>query len=82
MAQFAKRAAYYFSEINAIHPFRDGNGRTQREFVRQLAVRNGFGLDWSAVTRDQMYEASVKSFKLGDFSGLETILRGSLRAAG
>lgn len=82
LGQFAKRAAYYFGEINAIHPFRDGNGRTQREFFRQLALRNKFGLEWSAVTRDQMYEASVKSFKLDDFSGLETILRGALRATG
>src|SRR5271157_5123825 len=29
---FASRAAYYPSELNTIHPFRDGNGRTQREF--------------------------------------------------
>lgn len=36
-----KKLAYYFSEINALHPFREGNGRTQREFIRELAMHNG-----------------------------------------
>lgn len=33
---FASRAGYFLSEINAAHPFREGNGRTQREFIREL----------------------------------------------
>lgn len=39
---FAKKLAYYFSEINALHPFREGNGRSQREFVRVLALSNHY----------------------------------------
>ncbi len=39
-AQFCKRAAFYIGELNAIHPFCDGNRRTQCEFIRQLALRN------------------------------------------
>jgi cell filamentation protein len=35
---FASRAGYYMEEINAIHPFRDGNGRTQREFIREIEL--------------------------------------------
>ena len=38
----AKRLAYYLSELNVLHPFREGNGRTIREFIRQLALRNGY----------------------------------------
>ena len=38
---FTKRLAYYFSEINALHPFREGNGRSQREFIRSLALKMG-----------------------------------------
>ncbi|WP_422785056.1 Fic family protein [Ruminiclostridium hungatei] len=34
--KFSKKLAYYFSEINALHPFRKGNGRSQREFIREL----------------------------------------------
>lgn len=77
--KFAARAAHYLGELNAIHPFRDGNGRAQREFIRQLAQRSGHALDWSRVSRDQMYEASRLSFQHGDNSRLETVLRGALR---
>lgn len=33
-----KRLAYYLSEINAIHPFREGNGRAQRAFIEVMAI--------------------------------------------
>src|SRR5258708_23149258 len=38
LESFARRAGFYFGEINAIHPFRDGNGRGPREFIRQLGA--------------------------------------------
>ena len=37
--ELAKRLAYYLSELNVLHPFREGNGRTNREFIRQLALK-------------------------------------------
>ena len=67
---FAQRAAFYMGELNAIHPFRDGNGRTQREFIRELGVQAGFVIDWSKVTRQQMIAASRDCFATGDSSGL------------
>jgi cell filamentation protein len=76
--QFAGRAAYYMGELNAIHPFREGNGRTQREFIRQLALHNGFELDWSGTTRDQMMEASILSLRKGNGSLLADIIRAAL----
>jgi cell filamentation protein len=76
--QFAVRAAYYMGELNAIHPFREGNGRTQREFIRQLALHNGFELDWSMTTRDQMMEASILSLRKGNCSLLADIIRVAL----
>lgn len=72
--QFCTRAAFYLGELNAIHPFRDGNGRTQREFIRQLAMKSGYSLNWSRVTRAAMNEASHKSFQEADSSGLAIIL--------
>jgi cell filamentation protein len=62
---FASRAAYYLGELNAIHPFRDGNGRTQREFIRQLATGVGHRINWGRVTRTQMVEASIESHSRG-----------------
>lgn len=43
---FIDRLAYYFGEVNAIHPFREGKGRTQRTFFEQLAYDAGFTLAW------------------------------------
>ena len=74
---FAVRGAYYLGEINAVHPFREGNGRTQREFIRQLGVRNGFMPDWRRVTREEMIEASRRSLRV-DNAGLEQILKKAL----
>lgn len=64
-AAFAARAGFYLSEINAIHPFREGNGRTQREFVRELGAAAGYAIDWRNVTREQMTAASIESFLTG-----------------
>ncbi|WP_222849281.1 Fic family protein [Trebonia kvetii] len=39
---FTERLAYYLGEVDAIHPFRDGNGRAQRAFFEQLASDDGY----------------------------------------
>lgn len=78
---FARRAAHYLGELNAIHPFRDGNGRTQREFIRQLAARAGHLLEWRLVTRAAIYEASQRSFQRGDSTGLAEVIAQALAAA-
>jgi cell filamentation protein len=41
---FVSRLAYYLGEVNALHPFREGNGRAQRAFFGQLARDAGFTL--------------------------------------
>lgn len=58
----ARRLAFYFSEINALHPFRDGNGRAQREFIRELALYNGHKLLFAGVSEEQMLGASFGTF--------------------
>jgi cell filamentation protein len=71
---FAQRAAYYLGEINAIHPFREGNGRTQREFIRQLALNAGHVLSWSGFSKEENVTASILSHTRGDNSGLANII--------
>ncbi len=71
---FSIRAGYYLGELNAIHPFREGNGRTQQEFVRELALQAGHTLEWAHVTREQMCSTSKLSFERGDSSGLAAIV--------
>lgn len=56
------RLAYYLGEINVIHPFREGNGRTQRLFFELLAENAGYNVDFSQVSEREMIEASADSF--------------------
>lgn len=76
--QFVKRLAYHFSEINALHPFREGNGRTQREFIRELALYNHFAIDFSKVARQEMLDASVDAF-LCKYERMEALFDRCLR---
>lgn len=61
-ARFAQRAAYFVNEINAVHPFVEGNGRMQRTWLRQLSEHAGYALDLSRVTRRDWYQASERGF--------------------
>jgi cell filamentation protein len=65
-ALFAGRAAYYLGEVNAAHPFREGNGRTQREFIRELGLKAGHYIDWRATTIEEMTHASRSSHVTGE----------------
>ena len=70
---FSKKAAYYMSESNIIHPFREGNGRAIREFIRCLALKCGFILNWNAITNSEILEASISS--VNDISHLTKVIR-------
>jgi cell filamentation protein len=71
----AHRGAEILGQLNAVHPFREGNGRTEREFVRELARKNGYWLDWSRVPREDLYEASDVSFMRGENTLFEELLK-------
>lgn len=61
------RLAYYLGELNMIHPFREGNGRTQRIYIEQLCTNNGrFEIDFSEITKDEMLNASIQSAKFNN----------------
>lgn len=61
MQKFCDRLAYYAAEINVLHPFREGNGRATREFIRQLAQHNGYELQYSKMDSGLLKEAFIKS---------------------
>lgn len=71
--ELAKRLAYYLSELNVLHPFREGNGRTNREFIRQLALKNGYILNLKKVPPKQILKASIES--IVDNTKLEEIMQ-------
>lgn len=53
--------AYVMGELNIIHPFREGNGRSIREFIRLMAKRMGHDLNWGNVNKEELLEASILS---------------------
>lgn len=55
------KLAYYMAELNVLHPFREGNGRTIREFIRELALKNNYLLNLKKVEPDKFLNASIKS---------------------
>lgn len=74
---FAERAAYYLGELNALHPFREGNGRATRAFFAQLAEGAGHSLDWSRVSEVANREASIAAM-VGDHGPFAAMLRTAL----
>lgn len=68
----AKRLAYYMAELNVLHPFREGNGRTIREFTRQIAFNAGYILDTQSIDAKEILNACIKS--VVDSTDLENIL--------
>ncbi|MBB5062717.1 Fic family protein [Granulicella mallensis] len=73
--RFSLRAGHYLGEINAVHAFREGNGRAQREFIRNLALTAGHRLVWTGLTPDENNHASRISYATGDSSALTTLIR-------
>jgi len=71
--QFPPRAAHVLAEINAIHPFREGNGRTQLTFLALLADRAGHPLNLDRLDPDATLDAMIKSFR-GDEQPLVTVV--------
>ena len=70
---FVARLAHYMGEINATHPFREGNGRTQRVFCALLAEQAGYFIDFESVDQAQMYRVMIANFN-GNDKPLEALL--------
>jgi len=75
---FSSRVAYFLGEINALHPFREGNGRAQREFISHLAQANGYYIAWEKVLPSELLQASIESFR-GNTSKLSAIIKQNLQ---
>jgi cell filamentation protein len=61
------------AEVHAVHPFREGNGRTQRAFVGQLAGEAGYRVAWERLDPRRNVEASRASLR-GDNAALLEII--------
>lgn len=75
--QYVERLAHYYSEINVLHPFREGNGRTERVFFSQLVAEAGYRLAWERLDADENLRACIAAYE-GDESLLTVMLKGFL----
>jgi cell filamentation protein len=71
---FAAGAAHFLGELNAIHLFREGNGRAQTAFLAMLATEAGHPLDLSRLDPPAWMRAMVQSFYV-DTTLLEAEIR-------
>jgi cell filamentation protein len=61
--QFAERAAHFLATLNAIHPFREGNGRTQTAFLDLWGDRAGHPLALDRLIPEHFLAAMIQSFQ-------------------
>ena len=59
--QFIERLAVNFDNLNVLHPFREGNGRTQRLFWSVIARDAGWDIQWSQISAQENIDASVQA---------------------
>ena len=77
---FATKGAHLLGELNAIHAFREGNGRTQMAFFAMLAARAGHPLDLGLLEPAEFLDAMVAAFN-GNEKPLARQIRALLQAS-
>ena len=73
-ALLANRLADILDNINYLHPFREGNGRTQREFLRLLAMEKGLSLNLNPPDSVDVYERYMSGTIHGDVEQLAALI--------
>jgi cell filamentation protein len=71
---FAAKAAHFLAELNAIHPFREGDGRVQLSFLLLLAENAGHVLDLDRLDPESFMVAMIASFD-GEEGPLANLIR-------
>jgi cell filamentation protein len=70
----AKKLAEILDTVNFLHPFREGNGRTQREFLRSLALEKGFEMNLNPADNADVYERYMAGTVNGDMDILAALI--------
>lgn len=73
-ANLAEKLAELLDSINYLHPFREGNGRAQREFLRLLAQEKGLTLNLNPPDSKSVYERYMKGTIESDIQTLTELI--------
>ena len=72
--QIAEKLAEILDNVNYLHPFREGNGRTQREFVRLLALEKGYQLNLNPPDNKNVYDRYMQGTIESDVKTLSDLI--------
>jgi cell filamentation protein len=79
-SQVAEKLAEILDAVNYLHPFREGNGRTQREFLRVLSLEKGFQLNLNPADNPDIYGGYMAGTIDGDVNKLAKLILEIMRA--
>ena len=68
--KLAEKLAEILDNLNYLHPFREGNGRTQREFLRILALEKGLTLNLNPPDNKSIYDQYMQGTINSDINAL------------
>ena len=71
--EFIQESARFLNLINTLHPFPDGNGRSQRNVISLHFNYHGFELNWTSIHQWEIYETLKQSFE-GNLEPLERLI--------
>ncbi len=74
LKHFVEKITDFYCVTNSLHPFREGNGRTQRAFLSQLASNAGYEIDFGKMDADELMIATIQAA-----NGVDTYLNDVLR---
>lgn len=75
--EFASRLAYFYSELDSTHPFREGNSRTLRQFTADLSLNAGYELDWEPTGKTEPVVMSCTELEIWPLLDETTQLSGT-----
>jgi cell filamentation protein len=75
--EFVNEIAEFYHEINMLHPFREGNGRTQRLFFTLLIRRAGYQINFSTCDTDLLMFATIQAAQ-GVMTNLQAFFSGAI----
>lgn len=74
MRGISVKLAQILDNINFLHPFREGNGRAQREFIRLLALQKGFYLNLNPMDNQSVYDRYMRGTISGNVSDISDLI--------
>ena len=74
---FAERAGPVLGDVNHVHPFREGNGRAQLQYLKQLTACAGHAIDLTRIDPTAWLDASRRS-NAGDYAAIVRCIRQAL----